>query len=318
MRAIPLWILATLGAATMATLSCREKTAAPPPKAASSDWNVPAKPTPESPPPPYRYPAPVKGHFREVNTGEFDLVDGIACPARSGGGTVVYVTSKPSASPVLAASPCPMTQARALTQLREAGWSEVTLDGAGRSGYFAAGKAFGGSSRETEVGGHYWSSKLTVKNGRASGNVRHRQRGEYTFDLPLSEAKGYQMTEAEWTDSKRDASGPRLGEEAVRRTYKALHDAAARKDLKAFLAAQGFDAKQVEGIRGLEGIDADFAAYTDRFLDPGTAGDFTSRPGTAYVRSEGTDSKGKKFANYYHFAPCGESLVLVRIAVNPQ
>ena len=28
--------------------------------------------------PPYTYPAPVKGHYKEINIGEFDVVDGIA------------------------------------------------------------------------------------------------------------------------------------------------------------------------------------------------------------------------------------------------
>jgi hypothetical protein len=39
----------------------------------------------ESPRPPsatapaaYTYPAPVKGHYKEINTGSFDLTDGIA------------------------------------------------------------------------------------------------------------------------------------------------------------------------------------------------------------------------------------------------
>jgi hypothetical protein len=47
-------------------------------------------------------------------------------------------------------------------------------------------------------------------------------------------------------------------------------------------------------------------------------GKVTVRPGTGYVRSEGANSKGRKFANFYHFAPCGEQLVLVSIAENPQ
>jgi hypothetical protein len=173
--------------------------------------------------------------------------------------------------------------------------------------------------RETEVGGHYWSSQVSLKNGRAVGSVGHQNRGEYRFDLPVAAPKIYEASEADWGESRRgDPSAPSLAEDAVMTAYKALDDAARRKDLKAFLAAQGFDAKQVEAIRGLEGIAPDFAIYADRFLEPGTAGEFTSRPGTAYVRSEGTNSKGKKFANYYHFAPCGESLVLIRIAENPQ
>ena len=91
--------------------------------------------------PPYTYPAPVKGHYKEINIGEFDLVDGIAYPASGGGGTVVYATNKPIASPMLTDSACPMTQARVLTELRNGRFVEVTLDAAGRSKYFAAGNA---------------------------------------------------------------------------------------------------------------------------------------------------------------------------------
>jgi hypothetical protein len=43
---------------------------------------------------PYTYPAPVKGHYKEGNLGEFNVVDGIAYPATGGVGTVVHVTEK--------------------------------------------------------------------------------------------------------------------------------------------------------------------------------------------------------------------------------
>jgi hypothetical protein len=104
----------------------------------------------------------------------------------------------------------------------------------------------------------------------------------------------------------------------VTAAYKTMHDAALKKNLKGLLAAQGFDAKQIAAIRGLDGIDADFAMYADRFLVPGAADEVTVRPGTGYVRVEGANSKGRKFANFYHFAPCAEHLVLVSIAENPQ
>jgi len=103
----------------------------------------------------------------------------------------------------------------------------------------------------------------------------------------------------------------------VTAAYHALHDAVMKKDLKALLSAQGFAKAQVNAIRGLEDIDADFAVYADRFLN-GTPGEFTAKAGTAYLRVEGTNSKGRKFANYYHFAPCGERFVLAMIAENPQ
>src|SRR5690242_15478077 len=110
-----LGILAALGAALVEVLSCRGKlseSAAKPAArpAASADWGE----TKPEKPPPYKYPAPVKGDFHEINLGNFDLVDGVAYPAKGGAATVVYVTSKPMASPLLSDSPCPMTQARSL------------------------------------------------------------------------------------------------------------------------------------------------------------------------------------------------------------
>lgn len=302
-----------------AMLSCRGKTSAsaPPSRtAASADWRetIPTKL------PAYKYPAPVKGEYHEVNLGTFDVVDGVAFPARSGAATVVYVTSKPIASPVLAGSPCPMTQARSLTLLRNASWLEVALDSAGRSDYFAAGNAFGGSSREHEVGGRYWSSKLrSGDSARAKGNVRHKRNGEFDFDLPLSHPSVVEVSEADWRSARHSIEGtPRPAQEEVTAAYRAVREAALSKDLKGLLEAQGFDGKQVAAIRGLEGIDADVAVYADRFLLPGTPGDFTSKPGIAYVRSEGANSRGKKFANYYHFVPCRAHFVLTMIAENPQ
>jgi hypothetical protein len=271
----------------------------------------------EEKPAPYTYPPPVKGHYKEINIGEFDVVDGIAYPA-AGRGTVVYVTDKPIASPMLADSACPMTQARALTELRNAHYLEVTLDPAGRSRYFAAGRAFSGSSREQDAGGRYWSGKIKVDAGRAVGNVVHRREGSFEFDLPLSNPKVNEISQGDWADGKRvDPTAPKPAEPPVNAAYRALHDAVMKKDLKALLSAQGFSRAQVDAIRGLDGIDADFAVYAERFLN-GTPGEFTAKAGTAYLRVEGTNSKAKKFANYYHFVPCGERFVLAMIAENPQ
>jgi hypothetical protein len=126
---------------------------------------------------PYTYPAPVKGHYKEITIGEFDLVDGIAYPATGGAGTVVYVADKPIASPMIAGSACPMTQARVLAELRNAKYLEVTLTH-GTSKYFAAGTYFGGSSREQEVGGRYWSSRMKEDPERAIGSVLHKRQGQ--------------------------------------------------------------------------------------------------------------------------------------------
>lgn len=268
--------------------------------------------------PPYTYPAPVKGHYKEVNIGEFDVVDGIAYPAPGGAGTVIYVTSKPIASPMLADSACPMTQARALSELRNVSYLDVTLNH-GVSKYFAAGKSFGGSSREESVGGRYWSSKMNDDPDRAVGVVAHRQYGHFEFDLPLSSPRVREVSQGDWVHGIRsDPTAPKPAEAAVTAAYRAVHDAALKKDLKALLVAQGFDAKQVVAIRGLDSIDADLALYSDRFLTSNVPDEFSAKAGTAYVRSEGLNAKGKKFANYYHFVACSERLVLVSIAENPQ
>lgn len=300
------------GVAALAVWGCGKDEPAAPTKASAIAPKVAEKIAP------YTYPPPVKGHYKEVNIGEFDVVDGIAYSASNGAGTVVYVTDKAIASPVIAGSTCPMTQARALSQLRDAKYLEVTL-AKGVSKYFAAGTSFAGSSREQEVGGRYWSSRMKDSPERASGSVNHKRLGSFDFDLPLSSPKVKEVSESDRTEGIRgDPSAPRLTEPAVMAAYRAVHDAALKKDLKALLAAQGFDASQIAAIRGLEGIDADLAVYSDRFLTPGTPGEFTAKPGTGYVRADGQNSKGKKFANFYYFSPCGDRLVLAKIAENPQ
>src|SRR5436190_11146974 len=301
-------------AAALALAGCGKQEAGADQKSAAA---APQKVVEEKPAP-YTYPAPVKGHYKEINIGEFDVVDGIAYPATGGGGTVVYVTDKPIASPMLAESVCPMTQARALTELRNARYVEVTLDPSGRSKYFAAGTAFGGSSREQDVGGRYWSARVKADADRAVGSVLHKREGRFEFDLPLSKPKVNEISQGDWIHGQRaDQSAPKPTEPAVSAAFRAVNDAALKKDLKALLSAQGFAKAQVNAIRGLDGIDADLAVYSDRFLT-GTPGEFTAKAGTAYLRVEGTNSKGKKFVNFYHFAPCGERLVLVSISENPQ
>ena len=36
--------------------------------------------------------------------------------------------------------------------------------------------------------------------------------------------------------------------------------------------------------------------------------------GAGYVKAEGANSKGKKFANFHYFVPCGDHLVLISVA----
>ena len=269
-------------------------------------------------PAPYSYPPPVKGHYKEVNTGDFDLVDGIAYTAPAG--TVVYVTSKPIASPMLAGSTCPMTQARALTVLRDASYLEVTLDAKARTPYFAGGSPYGGSGSETNVGGGYW--KITggqVKDGRIAGTFTYTRHGRFEFDLPVAKPGITEVSEGDRVQGIRaDAQAPAPSEAAILAAYAEVRRASLARDLKALLAAQGFDEKQIAAIRGLDGIDADLAAHADRFLEPGTPEEPSAQPGAGSVGAGGVNSKGAKFKNYYQFAPCGGKLVLVGIGLNPQ
>lgn len=268
---------------------------------------------------PYVYKAPVSGKIHEVNVGRFDLVDGVAFS--TGAGTVIFASSKAIASPLLAGSPCPMTEARSLKVLRDAAWAEVTIDEHARSPYFAYGKAFGASAFD-ESGGREWATQA-VRSGenRLRGTAYHRRNGGFSFELPVTDPRYREMSEMDRNQGRRaDPSAPRPEEAAVTAAYRAIRTAALAGDLKGVLAAQGFSDTASTAIRGLDGIDADLAVYADRFLQPGdpTPGEFTAKPGTAYVRSEGVNSKGKKFANYYHFNSCGDRLVLVSIAENPQ
>ncbi|HEX4440318.1 MAG TPA: hypothetical protein VH854_09630 [Thermoanaerobaculia bacterium] len=263
-------------------------------------------------------PTPVRGHFSEINTGEFDLVDGVAYTAPTGE-TVVYVTSKTIGSSSFAASsPCPMTQARFMTALRGAGWNEVALDRDGHSAYFAEGMAFDGSGRETDVGGRYWKSWIEVSNGTAMGRVRHREHGEFEFALPLAKPAIPQVAMSDATGARRAVAGaPTPKEAAVAAAYRVSRTAAMKKDLDGLLRQQGFDAKQIAAIRALDHIQSDLGRLADRFLKPGAAGEFQSGPGWAGIRGEGTNSKGAKFVNYYWFTSCGERLVLTQISENP-
>jgi hypothetical protein len=269
--------------------------------------------------PPYSYPAPVKGRLKEVNIGEFDLVDGIAYPSTSGG-TVVFVVAKPVASPLLVDSACPLIQAKALALLRNAGFSEVTLDAGGRSKYFVAGAPFHGSLVDTTSGGRQWSSTLKTDAGRAAGSVTHRQYGKFEYDLPLSNPKVDEISYGDREQKRRlPATAPKPSEPAVKEAYEKLRDAALRKDQKAMLGAMGFDAKQTLAIRGLEGIGADFSVFSDRFLTPGTPGDPSTRPGSGQIRGEGLkQSAGKKYWNDYYFDLCGERLVLTGMTEQTQ
>ena len=188
----------------------------------------------------------------------------------------------------------------------------MTLDTGGRSNYFGAGTPFNGSL--TDLAPRDWSSTLKTEANRAAGSVAHKQYGKFEFDLPLSSPKIDEISYGDQQQKRRlAATTPKPGEQAVTAAYIALRDAALTKNLKATLATLGFDAKQSEAIRGMDGIDADFLVFADRFLTPGTPGDPWNKPGAGQVRGEGVKANGKKFFNDYYFDLCGDHLVLTHI-----
>lgn len=241
------------------------------------------------------YPPPVQGVIDEVNTGTFELVDGLAYPAADGGGTVVYATSKSIASPVLARSACPRLFAESLAQLRDSGFAEVTLDADGNSPYFGFGHAYGGTGKSLSP--NEWTSTLDKSGDKVSGSVRHDSYGEFTYELPLGAA---QPPAAESEDST-----------ATVAVYDRIRTAAKAGDLKGVLAAQGFDDASIAAIRGLPGIDSDLGEFARRFLEPGTPREGSVYPSSFYV--EGRKSDGTGWWNYYGFQKCGDALVLVSI-----
>lgn len=280
-----------------------------------------AEPRPE----PYSYPAPVSGHYKEVNTGDFDLVDGIAWGPTRAGETAVYVTDKLIASPILGAT-CPMAEARALSLLRNARWNEVDLDAAGKSRYFSAGSQYDGTSRSEDVGSHDWKfvrrDAGTGAGDRIAGKVIHEDYGSFEFDLPVRKPAVLEVSEVERMDGglyKTDMPTPDAA--AVVATFAKIRAAALAKDLKGWLAAQGFSAEQIAAIRGLEGIDADLEQHALHFLQPETPKgeeETEMHTGEGYVRAEGANSAGAKFVNYYYLVPCGDRLLLGMVGENPQ
>lgn len=267
---------------------------------------------------PYLYPAPVEGHYEDANYGNFDLRDGIAY-ASSTSGTVVLATEKAIASPILAGTSCPMTYARSLLLIRNSGALEVPLDASGKSPYFSPATPYNGQGREEEVGGHYWTMSGKVANGRIAGKLAYKGKGGFTFDLPVTVPKVDEIGFGDRVSGTRFDSGRRAPSEAeLTAAYTAIRKAALAKDLAGMLAAQGFDAKQIESIRGLPKIDDDLAAHADRFLTPGEGIEPDVRAGYGQIGAHGKNSKGEAFANYYEFTPCGDKLVLVGIGLNPQ
>ncbi|MDQ1346833.1 MAG: hypothetical protein QG573_202 [Acidobacteriota bacterium] len=309
----------------LAALACGKGEAGPAYSDATSAAAASAPAAAEAKPEPYSYPAPVSGHYKEGNTGEFDLVDGLAWGPTRAGDTAVYVTDKPIASPVLGTT-CPMAEARALSVLRNARWNEVDLDATGKSRYYSAGTQYHGTSRSEDVGSHDWKFvRRDVGTGagdRIAGKVTHEDYGSFEFDLPVRKPAVLEVSEVERMDGglyKTDMPTPDAA--AVSATFARIRAAALAKDLKGWLAAQGFSAEQIAAIRGLAGIDADLEQHALHFLSPETpkeAEETEMHTGEGYVRAEGANSAGAKFINYYYLVPCGDRLLLGMIGENPQ
>lgn len=264
----------------------------------------------------------VKGKYTDDNAGELSLVDGVAWRSPSAGGTVVHLTTRPIASAVLGAS-CPMTEARALILLRDAAWVEVIPDAAGRSKFFTWGRTFGASrgGRDEDMGDNKWTIKLRkAPPGTIAGEAVYTDHGSFDFELPVRQPSVAETSGAEsYDDGPREEPGTPATVQAFRAAYQAVRAAALKKDLPAFLAAQGFDASQVAAIRALPGIDDDFARLSRRFLKTEKLGKpaFKGRRGS--MTANGANPEGKAFYNWYYLTSCGPGrYLLTTMAENPQ
>jgi hypothetical protein len=264
----------------------------------------------------------VKGTYTEDDAGQLTLVDGIAWRAAAVPGTVVYLTTKPIASAVLG-STCPVTEARALTLLRDAAWVEVAPDAAGTSKFFTWGRTFGASrgGRESDMGEGNWTITLRkTPPATIAGAVAYRDRGTFDFELParrptIAETSGAQA----FDDGPRERAATPAEAKAFVAAYEAVRAAALKKDLPGFLAAQGFDAAQVAAIRALPGVDEDFARLSLRFLAKEVKRGkpaFKGRRGA--MTAEGTNSEGKGFYNWYYLTKCGTRHLFTTMGENPQ
>jgi hypothetical protein len=266
--------------------------------------------------------ASVKGKYTDDNAGELTVVDGVAWRSLSAGGTVVDLTTRPIASAVLG-STCPVTEARALILLSDAAWVEVIPDAAGRSKFFTWGRTFGDSrgSRVGDMGDNQWTIKLRkAPPATIAGEVVYADHGSFDFELPVRQPSVAETSGAEsYDDGPREVPGTPAAVAAFRAAYQAVRAAALKRDLPAFLAAQGFDASQIAAIRALPEVDADFARLARRFLTTEKLGKpaFKGRRGS--MTASGTNAEGKAFYNWYYLTSCGPGRhLLTTMAENPQ
>ena len=267
-------------------------------------------------------PAVVKGTYTDDNAGALSLVDGIAWRSAAPPATVVYLTTRPIASAALG-SACPMTEARALTLLRDAAWVEVAPDASGASRFFTWGRTFGDSrgGRDTEMGDHKWTITLrTAPAGTIAGSVAYTDRGTFDFELPVRRPTIPETSGAQgYDDGPRERPATPVAAKAFMAAYQAVRAAALAKDLQAFLAAQGFSAAQIAAIRALPGIDDDFARLSLRFLETESKRGkpaFQGRRGA--MTAEGANAEGKRFYNWYYLTRCGARYLLTTMAENAQ
>ena len=259
----------------------------------------------------------VKGTYSEADAGRLDLVDGIAWTSAAGGGTVVYLTTKPIASSALGGA-CPVTEARGMILLRDAAWVEVTPDAKGLSKHFAWGRTFGAArgGRQADMGDHPWTITLRKSPpGTIAGSVAYGDHGSFDFDLPVRHPGVPEISEAQAYDDA--VAGTPPSPEAFKAAFLAVRLAALKKDLPAFLAAQGYSATQIAAIRALPGIDADFARLSLRFLKKEVRHKPSFKGGRGSLTAEGTNAEGKSFYNYYYLTTCGTRFILTTMAENP-
>ena len=128
-------------------------------------------------------------HFKQAGLPGF-AIDPLAVAAGDDvvGQAAEWASTKLASGPVLVyatAEPSAVKAIQARLGVEQAGALVEALPAAVVGRYESMRTSFGGSSREQDVGGRYWQSKLKLDDGRAKGVVVHKRDGHFEFDLPL-------------------------------------------------------------------------------------------------------------------------------------
>ena len=133
--------------------------------------------------------------------------------------------------------------------------------------------------------------------GRPRRRIRpkHRYDGDFRFDLPLSTPRGAETTESGLVrETSRRSRGAHARGRSPRGGVRITPQERRGEGPEGVPRGQGFDEKQVAAIRGLDGIDADFARFRRPVPDSGRGRRGQPRPRLWLDPSRGRELEGKE------------------------